>query len=114
MPKSKDRKEFDKKKRRKSFYKQFRGKDKRKQVHHKRHLATSGDNSNSNLVYLFAWLHTLYHALFNRGETDQVPFRGKNPSLEIQCDDVADGCIKKINEELDKQFIIKTMKDKEQ
>ena len=100
MTKSKKRKEFERIKRRKGFYTTFGGKDKRKQIHHKRMLSRGGNNSRRNLVYLFSWLHTLYHHLLSRGEIDQVRFRGQNPSLEKQCDDLADGCIAKIRQNM--------------
>ncbi len=98
MSKSPKRKQFERMKRKKGFYNQFNGKDTTKEIHHRRMLSKGGENKNYNFVYLIAFWHKLYHRLYDRGETNMVNFRGKNPSLAKQVEDISDGCIEKIKE----------------
>lgn len=95
------RKDMDKLKKSGVVYDWLGGKDKDRQIHHNvLGVAEGGTNEKWNLSYLFSWIHTMYHHLRQRGETDKIVFRGKKPSLQTQIDDVADGCIKKTEQNL--------------
>ena len=112
MSKSPERKEFEKMKRQDGFYSIFGGKDSSKDLHHKKGLSISKNNDISNLVYLLRGLHRLFHRLKNAGETDDISFRGKNPSNEKVVDDLGKGCLEK---HLKNEFIedvIKEMKSR--
>jgi len=95
------RQEMNKLKKTGNVYQDLGGKDDRKEIHHNRiPVAEGGPNEKWNLCYLFEPIHTMYHHLRQRNEIDKIVFRGTNPSLQKQCDDIADGCIQKVKKDL--------------
>ena len=110
--KSPERKQFEKLKKQKGFYSIFGGKDSLKDLHHKKGLAKSKNNDVSNLVYLLRGLHKLFHRLKNAGETDDISFRGKNPSNKKVVDDLGKGCLEKHLKNQNIQDVIKEMKNR--
>jgi len=90
---NKVRKEFERLKKRKDFYEQFGGKDSNREIHHKVMIQNGGKNDDENLVFLTIFWHRFFHKLFDRGEIDNVNWRGKKPSTEKQIDDISDALI---------------------
>lgn len=95
------RKEMEKLKKSGKVYKELGGKEKGREIHHNIvAVSEGGTNETWNLSYLFSWIHTMYHHLRSRNEIDRVVFKGKKPNLQRQCDDIADGCIRKTQQNL--------------
>jgi hypothetical protein len=110
--KSPERIEFNNMKKRAWFWALFGGHDKEREIHHKKGLAESKDNSPENLVSLKKAHHRLFHKLKNAGETDDIMFRGKKPSDESVVYDLGGGCLDKHLKKEAMQDVINDLKSR--
>jgi hypothetical protein len=111
--KSPERREFNKMKKKAWFWMLFDGHDKEREIHHKRGLLESKDNSFENLVSLKKGHHMLFHKLKNAGETDDIMFEGKKPTDESVVYDLGGGCLDKHLNKMAMQDVINDLKSKE-
>ena len=109
--KSKERRQFDNMKRRKGFYNYFGGKDKQREVHHKKRLSKGGLNIFSNFVYILSFAHRLLHKLTDREEMSECDWgNAKKPSIEKTYDVIADALIEKTRQNLYSECVKEEMR----
>ena len=98
---SKKRREFEKRKRERNFYDQFGGKQKEKEIHHKKELSENGNNEDENLIMLAIFWHRYYHKMKSRNEILKPKWgKRKNPSIEKTVDIISDALLRKHIQEM--------------